>query len=43
LTDDMNWMRSKGYLKEAPAKEGWKDVSVEEMDEVFGSDAMSNM
>ena len=43
LTSDMNWMRDKGYLKEAPAKEGWKDVSVEEMDEVFGSDAMSNM
>jgi len=43
LTDDMNWMRSKGYLKEAPAKEGWKDVSVEEMDQIFGADAMSNM
>ena len=45
LTSDMNWMRDKGYLKEAPAvgPEGHNRVSVEEMDEVFGSDAMSNM
>ena len=46
LEDDMNWMRDKGYLKEAPmgvGPEGHNKVSVEEMERVFGDDAMSNM
>ena len=44
LEDDMNWMRSKGYLKEAPLDtQSVQDKTVEEMEEVFGSDALGNM
>ena len=41
----MSWMRQKGYLKEAPVSdpEGHNKTSVEEMEKVFGNDAMSNM
>lgn len=42
LDDDVNWFKSKGFIKEAKEDEPSK-VSQEELDNVFGSDAMSNM
>ena len=44
LEEDMNWMRSKGYLKEAPLEtKTVQETSTEELEEVFGSDALGNM
>ena len=44
LEDDMNWMRDKGYLKEAPLEtQSVQDKTMAEMEEVFGSDAIGNM
>ena len=45
LEDDMNWMRQKGFLKEASPEETQNnsDKTVKEMEEVFGSDALGNM
>ena len=44
LEDDMNWMRQKGFLKEAsPEVKPDHDKDVKELDEVFGSDALGNM
>ena len=42
LEEDMKWLREKGYLKEVKDNEP-STASMEELDEVFGSDAMSNM
>ena len=41
LTDDVNWFKSKGFIKEAKLEE--PKTTVEEMDEIFGSDAIGNM
>ena len=41
LTDDINWFKGKGYIKEASIDE--PKTTVEEMEEVFGSDALGNM
>jgi hypothetical protein len=44
LEENMNWMREKGYLKEAPLDTtSVQEKTVEEMEEVFGSDALGNM
>ena len=44
LEDDMNWLRGKGYLKEAPTEtKSVQEKTIEEMEEVFGSDALGNM
>ena len=44
IEDDMNWMRQKGFLKEAPIEaQPAQDKTVAEMEEVFGSDAIGNM
>ena len=44
IEDDMNWMRQKGFLKEAPIEaQSVQDKTVAEMEEVFGSDALGNM
>ncbi len=44
LEDDMKWLREKGYLKEAPIEaQTVQDKSIQEMEEVFGSDALGNM
>ena len=44
LEDDMNWLRGKGYLKEAPVEtKSVQEKTIEEMEEVFGSDALGNM
>jgi hypothetical protein len=44
LEDDMNWMRQKGFLKEAPIEtQTVQDKKVNEIEEVFGSDALGNM
>ena len=40
----MKWLREKGYLKEAPIEaQTVQDKSIQEMEEVFGSDALGNM
>ena len=41
LTDDVNWFKSKGFIKEAKLED--PKSTVEEMEEVFGSDAIGNM
>ena len=41
LTDDVNWFKSKGFIKEAKLED--PKTTVEEMEEVFGSDAIGNM
>ena len=44
LEDDMNWLRQKGYLKEAPLEtESTQDKTMKELEEVFGSDSLGNM
>ena len=44
LEDDMNWMRNKGFLKEAPlSAPAGSGITREDIEDVFGSDAMSNM
>jgi hypothetical protein len=44
LEDDMNWLREKGYLKEAPLEsKSTQDKTIEELEEVFGSDSLGNM
>ena len=44
LEDDMNWLREKGYLKEAPLENKTvQDKTMEELEEVFGSDSLGNM
>ena len=42
LEEDIKWFKSKGFLKEATGEEP-SNVSQDELEEVFGSDAMSNM
>tara|TARA_R100000458_G_scaffold20571_1_gene18368 strand:+ start:278 stop:889 length:612 start_codon:yes stop_codon:yes gene_type:complete len=42
LEADMDWLKKKGYLKEAKENEA-NNVSTQELEDVFGSDAMSNM
>jgi hypothetical protein len=44
LEDDMNWLREKGYLKEAPLEiKSAQEKTIEELEEVFGSDSLGNM
>ena len=44
LEDDMNWMRQRGYLKEAPVEtQTVQDKTVKELEEVFGPDSLGNM
>ena len=44
LEDDMNWLRQKGYLKEAPLEtETVQSKTEKELEEVFGSDSLGNM
>ena len=41
LTDDVNWFKINGFIKEAKLED--PKTTVEEMEEVFGSDAIGNM
>jgi len=44
LEDDMNWLREKGYLKEAPLETETVQTKTEkELEAVFGSDSLGNM
>ena len=44
LTDDVAWFKSKGFIKEAPLSgPAGTNIKSEDLDDVFGSDAIGNM